>query len=91
MLSRQDEEARVVREQMQAVVLVAKVPADPAVTRRTLPGRGGKAEPRQPLAAPRGHITGCIATSRRFKRSTSDRRAPVAFIPSPGRVVQNAG
>ena len=40
----QDEKARVVADQMQAIVLDAKIPADPAITRRAFPRGRGKAQ-----------------------------------------------
>ena len=52
----QDQKAGIVGDQVQAVVLEAKVPTDPVVTGRTLPGRGAKAQQRKPLAAPSGYI-----------------------------------
>ena len=61
MVRGQDEEARVVGNQMQAVVLEAKVPANPLVARCALPGRGAEAQQRQPLLAPSRHIPQGVA------------------------------
>lgn len=46
----------IIGNQMQAVVLVTEIPADPAVPGRALQGRSGKAQQGQPLAAPGGDI-----------------------------------
>jgi hypothetical protein len=61
MLPRQDQEACVVGDQVQAVVLIAQIPADPAVTGCTLPSRGTKAQQRQPLLTPSGHVPEGVA------------------------------
>jgi len=53
---RQDQKAGVVGDQVQAVVLVAKIPADPAVTGSALPSRGANAQHPQPPLLPGGHI-----------------------------------
>src|SRR5277367_4696195 len=52
----QDEKAAVVDHQLQAAVALAKVPADPAIARRTLEGRGRKAQQRHPFLPPGGDI-----------------------------------
>ena len=60
----QDQKPAVVGDQVQAVVLVAKIPADPGVTRRALPGRRGEAQQRQPLPVPGGDIPQGVADLR---------------------------
>ena len=57
----QDQEARMVGNQMQAVVLEAKVPANPLIAGRALPGRGAEAQQRQPLLAPSRYIPQGVA------------------------------
>jgi hypothetical protein len=52
----QDEKAHVVADQMQAIVLVALIPADPTIARRTFPSRSADHQQRRPLPAPRRHI-----------------------------------
>jgi hypothetical protein len=52
----QDQKATVVGDQMQKIILVAKSPPDPGVTRRALPDRGGEAHKGQPLPLPGGDI-----------------------------------
>jgi hypothetical protein len=52
----QDQQATVVGDQVQSIVVMAKIPADPGVTRGALPGRGREAQQRQPLALPGGDI-----------------------------------
>ena len=41
---------------MQAIVLMAEIPADPTVTGRTLPRRGTENQQRQPAIVPSGYI-----------------------------------
>ena len=52
----QDQKAAVVGDQVQPIILMAEIPADPAITGPALPGRSGKAQQGEPLAAPGGHI-----------------------------------
>ena len=80
----------VIGDQVQAVVLVAKIPADPAVTGRTLPGRGTKSSAGPATGHARWpHTTGCgrswAATpdsdepaSATSKRASSQARSQVA-------------
>jgi len=60
----QDQKPAVVGDQVQAVVLVAKLPADPGVTRRALPGRGREAQQGQPLPVPGSDIPQRVADLR---------------------------
>ena len=60
-MSGQDQEATVIGDQVQAIVLMTEIPTDPAVTSRTFPGRGGKAQQGQPLVAPSGRIPQGVA------------------------------
>jgi len=60
----QNQEARVVGDQMQAIILMAKIPADPVIPGRALQGRGGEAQQGQPLAAPSGDIPQGVANLR---------------------------
>ena len=52
----QNQKPAVVRQQVQAVLLVAKIPADPVVARGALPGRRREAQQCQPLLAPTRHV-----------------------------------
>jgi len=60
----QDQKPTVVGDQVQAVVLVAEIPADPGVARRALPGSGGKTHQGQPLTVPGGDIPQGVADLR---------------------------
>jgi hypothetical protein len=53
---RQDQKAGVVGDQVQAVVLVAKIPTDPPVTGGALPSRGTNAQHPQPPLLPGGYV-----------------------------------
>ncbi len=48
----EDQEAAVVGDEMQAIILVAEIPTDPGIPRATLPGGGGEAQQDHPLARP---------------------------------------
>ena len=48
----QDEKAAVIDDQLEAVILMAEVPTDPAIPCSALQGRGGKAQKGYPLTAP---------------------------------------
>src|SRR4030042_4349423 len=52
----QDEKAAVIDDQLQAVILMAQVPTDPAIPCSALQGRGGKAQKGYPLIAPGGNV-----------------------------------
>ena len=52
----QDEKAAVIDNQLQAVILMAQVPTDPAIPCSALQGRGGKAQKGYPLIAPSGDV-----------------------------------
>lgn len=56
LLPGQNQGPSIVGNQVQAVVPMAEIPADSAVTGRTLPDRRREAQQAQPLAAPGGHI-----------------------------------
>jgi hypothetical protein len=56
MMRRQDQEAAVVGDQMETVVLITGRPANPAIPRRALPGRCGEAQQGQPLRVMPRHI-----------------------------------
>ncbi len=56
MMFGQDQKATVVGDQVQPIVVMAKIPADPGVTHGALPGRRREAQQRQPLAVPGGDI-----------------------------------
>ena len=64
MVARQDQEPTVVGHQVQAVELIAEIPANPRVTRGTLPGRRREAQQRHPLRAPGGDIPQGVADLR---------------------------
>jgi hypothetical protein len=51
-----DQETAVIAHQVQAIILMAEVPTDPAVTCRTFPGRGGKAQKSNPVIVIGGSI-----------------------------------
>ena len=61
---RQDEKAAIVGNQMQAIVLVTPVPADPTIAGRAFPGRGADHQQCQPLPLPGGHIPERVADLR---------------------------
>ena len=48
----QNQKPAVVGQQVQAVILVAEIPADPPIPNRALPGCGGKAQQGNPLIVP---------------------------------------
>jgi len=50
MVLRQDQKAAVVLDQVQTIVLIAIALTDPRITRRAVPGSGGKADQCQPFA-----------------------------------------
>jgi len=52
----QDEKAAVIDDQLEAVILMAKVPPDPTIPCRALQRRGGKAQKSYPLIAPEGKV-----------------------------------
>jgi hypothetical protein len=52
----QDEIAAVVDDQLQAAILMAEVPTDPAITRGALERGGGKAEESHPCLTPGGDV-----------------------------------
>jgi len=52
----EDQEAAVIGHQVQAVILMAEVPSDPAIPCCTLPGRGGKAQKSYPFILPGGQV-----------------------------------
>jgi len=60
----QDQKAAVIGDQVQTVVLMAEIPANPPIPRGALPGRGGKAQQGQPLVAPSRHIPQRVADLR---------------------------
>ena len=51
-----DEETAVIVQQVQAIILMAEVPSDPAIPCRTLPSRGGEAQKSGPFIMPRGQM-----------------------------------
>ena len=57
----QNQKARIVGDQVEPVVLMTIIPANPAIADATLQGRGGKAQQGQPLALPGGDIPQGIA------------------------------
>ncbi len=78
---RQDQEAAVVRDQMQPAVLDAEVPADPAVPRPALERRRREAEQRQPLAAPVRRVPQRLADLRQRPQEVVRRhQLPVASL-----------
>jgi len=60
----QDQKATIVGDEVQAIVLVAKIPSDPGIPCRALPGRGREAQQCPPLAAPEGDIPEGVADLR---------------------------
>ena len=52
----QDEKPAVVGQQMQAIILVAVRPPDPAIPHCTFPGGGRKTEQRHPFGLPAGYV-----------------------------------
>jgi hypothetical protein len=58
---RQDEKAAVIDDQLEAVILMAQVPTDPAITCSALQGRGGKAQKGYPLIAQSGNVPESLA------------------------------
>ena len=52
----QDQKTAVIGQQVQAVILMAKIPADPPIPGRALPGRSGKAQQGHPLLSKGGDI-----------------------------------
>src|SRR3990172_62653 len=52
----QDEKAAVIDDQLEAVILMAKVPSDPTIPCSALQSRGGKAQKGHPLIAPEGNV-----------------------------------
>ena len=52
----QDEKAAVIDDQLEAVILMAEVPPDPAISCSALQSRGGKAQKGYPLIAPEGNV-----------------------------------
>ena len=57
----QDEKATVINDQLQPIILMVKVPPDPAIPCSTLQGRGGKAQKGYPLIAPSGDVPESLA------------------------------
>ena len=57
----QDKKAAVIDDQLEAVILMAGVPSDPAITCNALQSRGGKAQKPHPLIAPEGNIPSRLA------------------------------
>jgi hypothetical protein len=51
-----DEEAAVVGDQVEAIILVTEIPADPGIPRGARPCGGGEAQLGHPLAMPGGDI-----------------------------------
>ena len=52
----QNEKPTIGSQQMQAIILMAIRPSDPAISRRAFPGGGRKAEQGHPFGLPGGHI-----------------------------------
>lgn len=52
----QDEKTAVIGDQLEAVILKAEGPSDPAISRGTFPGGSGEAEEGDPLITPEGHV-----------------------------------
>ena len=52
----QDEKAAVIDDQLEAFILMAEVPTDPAIPCSALQGRGGKAQKGYPLIGPEGNV-----------------------------------
>jgi hypothetical protein len=61
----QDKKTAVVGHQLQTIILVAEVPADPAIPCLALPGSDGKTRKRYPFIAPGGHIPNGFADLRK--------------------------
>ena len=59
----QDQEATVVGDQVQTVILMTEIPADPGIPRRTLPGGGGEAQQGHPHPVPGSDIPQGMAES----------------------------
>ena len=53
---RQNQKTAVIGQQLQAVILMARVPTNPPIPNRAFPCRRGKAQQCQPLIAPRGDV-----------------------------------
>ena len=51
-----DEKAAVIDDQLEAIILMAKVPADPAIPCSALQCSGGKAQKGYPLIAPESNV-----------------------------------
>jgi len=56
MVLREDQKTRLIGDQVQPVVVVAKIPANPAIARATLQGRGREAQQCQSLRLVGGDI-----------------------------------
>jgi hypothetical protein len=52
----QDEKSAVIDDQFQAAIAMPEMPTDPAISRRTLEGGGGKAQEGNPFPTPGGDI-----------------------------------
>jgi hypothetical protein len=52
----QDQKTAVVDHELQAIILMAEIPSDPAIPCGALPGCGGKGEKGYPCIAPGSHI-----------------------------------
>jgi hypothetical protein len=52
----QDEKAAVIDDQLEAVILMAEVPSDPAISGSALQSCGGKAQKGYPLIVPEGNV-----------------------------------
>ena len=52
----QNEKATVIDDQLEAVILMAEVPADPTISCSALQSRGGKAQKGYPLIAPEANV-----------------------------------
>ena len=57
----QDKKAAVIDDQLEAVILMAKVPTDPAIPGSALQGRGRKAQKGYPFIAPGSDVPECFA------------------------------
>ena len=57
----QDEKAAVIDDQLEAVILMAEVPPDPAIPCSALQGRGGKPQKGYPLIAPSSDVPESLA------------------------------
>ena len=64
MVIRQDQEAAVVGDEMETIILIAGLPADSAIPCRTLPRGGGEAQQGEPLRTMRRHIPQGVADLR---------------------------